>query len=80
MMPDMDGFAVVAELQREPGLRDIPVIVITACELQAKDRERLNAGVQSVLVKDTFAPAELVRSIRRLVCRVPAGIGGEAAS
>jgi signal transduction histidine kinase/CheY-like chemotaxis protein/HAMP domain-containing protein len=67
MMPEMDGFAVVAALQKEPRWRDIPVIVITARDLDAKDRERLNSGVQSVLVKETFRPAELVERIRRLV-------------
>src|SRR5262249_4203739 len=66
MMPEMDGFQVVATLQKEPGWRDIPVIVITALDLDANDRERLNSGVQSVLVKETFRPADLVERIRRL--------------
>ena len=35
MMPEMDGFAVVAALQKEPGWRDIPVIVITSLDLSA---------------------------------------------
>jgi signal transduction histidine kinase/CheY-like chemotaxis protein/HAMP domain-containing protein len=81
MMPEMDGFAVVAALQKEPRWRDIPVIVITARDLDAKDRERLNSGVQSVLVKETFRPAELVERIRRLVPSKPlVGSGMEAAS
>ena len=67
MMPEMDGFAVVAALQKEAGWRDIPVIVITSRDLDAKDRERLNSGVQSVLVKETFRPVDLVERIRRLV-------------
>src|SRR6185295_13468358 len=54
MMPEMDGFQVVAALQKEPGWRDIPVIVITSLDLDAKDRERLNSGVQSVLIKEMF--------------------------
>jgi CheY-like chemotaxis protein len=66
MMPEMDGFQVVATLQKEPEWRDIPVVVITALDLDAKDRERLNSGVQSVLVKETFRPADLVERIRRL--------------
>jgi signal transduction histidine kinase/CheY-like chemotaxis protein len=78
MMPGMDGFAVVAALQKQPGWRDIPVIVITARELDAKDHERLNSGVQSVLVKETFRPAELVERIRRLVRKHSADIGAEA--
>jgi CheY-like chemotaxis protein len=72
MMPEMDGFQVVAALQKEPGWRDIPVIVITAHDLDARDHERLNSGVQSVLVKEMFRPAELVEHIRRLVPARPA--------
>src|SRR5207302_36404 len=60
MMPEMDGFAVVAALQKEPRWRDIPVVVVTARDLDAADRERLNSGVQSVLVKETFRPVEFV--------------------
>src|SRR5207253_446492 len=60
MMPEMDGFAVVAALQKEAHWQDIPVIVITARDLDAKDREQLNSGVQSVLVKERFRPADLV--------------------
>jgi adenylate cyclase len=71
MMPEMDGFAVVAALQKEAGWRDIPVIVITSLDLDAKDRERLNAGVQFVLVKERFRPADLVERIRRLVHSKP---------
>jgi len=81
MMPEMDGFQVVAALQKEAGWRDIPVIVITSLDLDAKDRERLNAGVQFVLVKERFRPADLVERIRRLVHRKPVLISGmEAAS
>ena len=72
MMPEMDGFAVVAALQKEAGWRNIPVIVITARDLNANDRERLNSGVQSVLVKEMFRPADLVERIRRLVHTNPA--------
>jgi adenylate cyclase len=66
MMPEMDGFEIVAALQEEPLWRDVPVIVITARDLNAKDRERLNSGVHSVLLKNTFRPDELVERIREL--------------
>jgi len=76
MMPEMDGFQVVAALQKEPSWRDIPVIVITALDLDDKDRERLNSGVQSVLVKEMFRPADLVERIRRLADTRAAVNGG----
>ena len=66
MMPEMDGFQIVAALQEEPLWRDVPVIVITARDLSAKDRERLNSGVHSVLLKNAFRPDELVERIREL--------------
>ena len=66
MMPEMDGFEVVAALQGDKDWRDIPVIVITSLDLNAKDRERLNSGVQSVLVKEKFRPEDLVERIRQL--------------
>jgi len=81
MMPEMDGFQVVATLQKDPGWRNIPVIVITALDLDANARERLNSGVQSVLLKETFRPAELVERVRRLVQTKSAVSNGmEAAS
>jgi CheY-like chemotaxis protein len=72
MMPEMDGFQVVAALQQEPAWRDIPVIVITARDLTAEDRRRLNSGVQSVLVKDALRPTDLVARIRALAPAKPA--------
>ena len=64
-----------------PRWQDTPVIVITSLDLDAKDRERLNSGVQSVLVKEMFRPAELVEPIRRLVHTGPAASNAmEAAS
>ena len=72
MMPEMDGFEVVAALQGNKDWRDIPVIVITSLDLDAKDRARLNSGVQSVLVKEKFRPEDLVERIRQLSQIAPA--------
>jgi signal transduction histidine kinase/CheY-like chemotaxis protein len=80
MMPEMDGFQLVAALQEAPPWRDIPVIVVTAMDLTAADRARLNSAIESVLVKEAFQPAELVDRIRRLAgARRPAGAMAEAA-
>ena len=67
MMPEMDGFQFIAALQAQPVWRDIPVIVITALDLTAADRARLNSGVEKILLKDLFDPAQLVEIVRRLV-------------
>jgi CheY-like chemotaxis protein len=69
MMPEMDGFQVVAALQANPSWRDISVIVVTALELTDEDRKRLNGGVEKVLSKHAFAPAELMARVDALLER-----------
>ena len=80
-MPGIDGWEATRRLKSNPDTRDIPVIVVTSRDLDAEDRARLNSGVQSVLVKETFRPAELVERIRRLVHGKPPVVNAmEAAS
>jgi adenylate cyclase len=69
MMPEMDGFALVAEIQRHPAWRRIPVIVVTARDLSADDRARLNSGIETVLMKEKFTPAHLIERIRQVVSK-----------
>jgi CheY-like chemotaxis protein/two-component sensor histidine kinase len=81
MMPEMDGFQFIAVLQARPLWQNIPVIVITAFDLTAADRARLNSGVESILLKDSFDPAQLVEIVRRLVTKARrAQVGSEVAS
>jgi CheY-like chemotaxis protein len=51
MMPEMDGFEFLDEVRRHEEWRDIPVIVITARDVTAEDRARLNGRVESVVQK-----------------------------
>jgi signal transduction histidine kinase/DNA-binding response OmpR family regulator len=67
MMPEMDGFEVVTELRRHEAWRAIPVIVVTARDLSADDRERLNGYVQKILQKGTHGRERLLAEVRDLV-------------
>jgi threonine synthase len=67
MMPDMDGFAVIDDLKADPKLKDIPVIVITAKELNPKDRERLQGQIQMLLQKGSFMDEDLLQEIGALL-------------
>jgi len=70
MMPEMDGFELVAALQANPAWRDIPVVVVTALDLSAEDRRRLNGGVKQILSKSAYAPAELMKRVGALLAEV----------
>jgi len=51
MMPEMDGFEFLDEMRQRTEWRDIPVLVVTARDLTAEDRGRLNGSVERVLQK-----------------------------
>ena len=67
MMPEMDGFQLITALRERPEWRRIPVIVITALDLTVADRKRLNSGVEGILLKNSFEPAQLVQFVRQAV-------------
>ena len=63
MMPEMDGFAVLDALKRSEPLRAIPVIVVTAKELTAQERQRL-AQADSLLQKGSFTDVDLLGELQ----------------
>jgi CheY-like chemotaxis protein len=67
MMPEMDGFEVVATIRNDARWRSIPVVIITAKDLTDEDRVRLNGGVARIFRKGTIARAELLRELARLL-------------
>jgi signal transduction histidine kinase/DNA-binding response OmpR family regulator len=69
LMPDGDGFQFMAEIQRQPALRDVPIVVLTAKDLMDEDRQRLTDQVKSVLQKGAYRHEELVGEIQALLGR-----------
>jgi CheY-like chemotaxis protein len=67
MMPEMDGFEVVAKVRNDARWRSIPIVVITAKDLTDEDRARLNGGVARVFRKGSIAREELLRELRQLL-------------
>ena len=65
MMPEMDGFEFVAELRKSESGRRIPVVVVTAKEIGAEERRRLDGQVRRVLHKGSFSREELSSELRR---------------
>ena len=67
MMPVMDGFGFLAELRARSEWQQIPVIVITAKDLTADDRERLNGWVEEVLEKNAYSRDQLMERVSEAV-------------
>ncbi|SRR5579875_120928 len=54
MMPDMDGFAVMRELKKDPMTAEIPVIMVTARDDLNARSEGMGLGVADFLAKPVF--------------------------
>ncbi len=65
MMPELDGFSFVESLGASPAWAGVPVVVLTAAELTADERRRLQGHVRQVLQKGAMNRDELAREIRK---------------
>jgi len=62
MMPNMNGFEFLRELRRDEGLRDLPVIVLSARAGEEARVEGLEAGADDYLTKP-FSARELIARV-----------------
>jgi CheY-like chemotaxis protein len=67
MMPEMDGFEFLQALRQREAWRGIPVIVLTAKDLTAEDRRRLNGLVARIVQKGGASRDDLLHQVRDLV-------------
>jgi signal transduction histidine kinase/CheY-like chemotaxis protein len=63
IMPEMDGFTLLAELRKSPQLCKIPVVVVTSKDLTTTERQLLNINVDRVIQKSTYDLADLIESV-----------------
>jgi CheY-like chemotaxis protein len=67
VMPGMDGFGVVRELQRKEAWKNIPIIILTGKSLTPEDHKELDPYVADYLMKDTFTTAAISNAIRGIL-------------
>ncbi len=66
MMPGMNGFEFIAELRQRDAGRGIPIVVLTAKDLTAEERQRLNGCVERVLQKGAVSREQLLKELEAL--------------
>jgi signal transduction histidine kinase len=62
MMPRLDGFGVLRAIRADPGLRDVPVVLLSARAGEEAKVEGLEAGADDYLVKP-FSARELLARV-----------------
>jgi signal transduction histidine kinase/CheY-like chemotaxis protein len=63
IMPEMDGFELLAEMRGRAEYRTIPAVVMTAMTLSEEDHRRLNGEVERVVQKRGQGRDELLQEI-----------------
>lgn len=76
MMPEVDGFDFLAELQGSP-YEDLPIVVVTAKELTERDREVLDDEVIDIVRKGGYDRDDLLDQIQHRVERAAGSRGAE---
>jgi signal transduction histidine kinase/DNA-binding response OmpR family regulator len=66
-MPNLDGFQVIEALTSEESLRDIPVIVLSACEISFDDHRRIIESGYLFCAKGTSSPREIAQHLKEMV-------------
>jgi len=69
MMPEMDGYRVLAELRQKPATRDIPVIFLTALDNPQDEENGFRHGVADYLAKPIKPDVVLARVRSQLLVR-----------
>ena len=67
MMPRLDGFGLLERLRQRPEAARIPVIVFSAADLDARQRERLSQDVTRILKKGGFVKQQLLNDLRQAI-------------
>ena len=66
-MPKMDGFTFISRLHENEAWRDIPIVVLTAGDLDKEDRDRLQGSVRDILLKGAYSQDQLLEEVRSMV-------------
>ena len=66
-MPGIDGFGLVEELKLDPRTKDIPVVVVSAKDITAEERKRLNGHIQALYQKGSLPTKKFVDQVINVI-------------
>lgn len=66
-MPGIDGFGLVEELKLDPRTKDIPVVVVSAKDITAEERKRLNGQIEAVYQKGSLPTRKFVDQVINVI-------------
>jgi DNA-binding response OmpR family regulator len=67
LMPGVDGFEVIDRLIADEELSNVPLIVVSGCEISLTQHRKLEAAGHRFFTKGAAAPREIAQSLREIV-------------
>jgi CheY-like chemotaxis protein/HAMP domain-containing protein/signal transduction histidine kinase len=69
-LPDISGFELLEEVQKDPALRDTPIVVFTGRELTMEEEGELRQQAKSIVLKGVRSPERLLDETALFLHRV----------
>jgi len=66
-MPGIDGFGLVEELKLDPRTKEIPVVVVSAKDITAEERSRLNGNIEALYQKGSLPTRKFVDQVIHVI-------------
>jgi len=69
IMPEMGGFEVMEEIQKDENLKNIPVIVISNSGQPVELTRAKNLGAKDWIIKTQFDPQEVLEKVKTYILK-----------
>lgn len=66
IMPQVDGFTVLAELKKDPKTKDIPVIMLTNLGTEEDKKKGKDMGAVDYIVKSNLTPTQVSDKVKEI--------------
>lgn len=67
MMPRLDGLSALAQAKADPGIKDIPIVILTNLSTEHDSQDAVNKGAVAHIVKSNITPSQLVDRVIELL-------------
>ncbi len=67
MLPKMQGDELLEIIRKDPRIKDVVVVVLTALSLNPNDEERISGEADDYIMKIDILPEQLVKRVTELV-------------
>lgn len=67
LLPDVDGFDVLAEIQKNPNFTNVPVLVLSNLDKPEDIKRAKDLGAKDFMVKSNFTSNEIVAKVKEFL-------------